>query len=165
MKESDFYPAGAYSDPNAPYNECEPPEIELDVTVEETLVRSASIVTKKAWYVRDEEGYTELEADGLDAHEEYEKDNSLLSITICDAHEEIARLREEAERRQRQLEEHYGVKHGCIPGVWLPEHRTEWYSTMRRLLIEARDRVRDLKRIEAGLDGWEHSDIDVWLDD
>ena len=40
MSDRDYYPAGAYSDPNAPYNQCEPPEIDLEVKVTETLVKN-----------------------------------------------------------------------------------------------------------------------------
>ena len=37
MKERDYYPAGAYNDQNAPYNQCDAPEKIFPVTVEVTL--------------------------------------------------------------------------------------------------------------------------------
>jgi hypothetical protein len=167
MKESDYYPAGAYSDPNAPYNQCEPPEIELDVTVSETLTRASSIVTNNAYYVTDEEGYTELNTENFSPVSDYEEQNDLLSIVIFKAKEEITKLREEAEREQLKLEDHFGVRHNTIPGYYLPEipeSERSFHVNRRKLLGEAMNRVNYLKALEAGLDGWEHDDIEVELD-
>ena len=168
MSDRDYYPAGAYSDPNAPYNQCEPPEIELEVTVTETLVKNTAIITNNAWYVTDEEGWTGLEKDNLNEREEYEQQNDLLSVTICKAKEEITKLREEAERQQRKLEEHYGVRHNTIPGYYLPdipESERAFHINRRKILGEAMDRVNYLKALEDSLDGWEHEEIEVELDD
>lgn len=45
MSEADYYPAGAYLDPSAPYNEAVIPEKEFDITVSQTLSKTASITT------------------------------------------------------------------------------------------------------------------------
>ena len=45
MSEADFYPAGAYSDPSAPYNQVDVPEKEFDVTCTQTLSRTVSVLT------------------------------------------------------------------------------------------------------------------------
>ena len=45
MSEADYYPAGAYNDPNAPYNEIEIPEHDFEVTVSQTLSRTVTITT------------------------------------------------------------------------------------------------------------------------
>lgn len=45
MSEVDYYPAGAYRDPNAPYNQVDVPEKEFDVTCSQSLSRTATIWT------------------------------------------------------------------------------------------------------------------------
>lgn len=45
MHERDYYPAGAYEDPNAPYNEIVVPERDFDVDVEVVLHKNAIPVT------------------------------------------------------------------------------------------------------------------------
>lgn len=158
MRESGYYPPGAEFDPSAPYNEVEPPEIDLGVTVYETLTKETSVITNNAYYVTDEEGWSGLETGNFKPIEEYQEQNELLSIVIAKAKEEITKLREEAESNQRKLEEHYGVRHGCIPGG---SANDEELMKMRKFLWKSSERVRQLKALEEGLDGWEHEDIDV----
>lgn len=55
MGPADYYPAGAYNDPNAPYNQVEPPEIEAEVNMSFTLERIATITTDEVWW--DEDGW------------------------------------------------------------------------------------------------------------
>ena len=45
MRDRDYYPAGAYDDPNAPYNEAEVPEKEFEITCTQTLSKSVVVVT------------------------------------------------------------------------------------------------------------------------
>lgn len=45
MSEADFYPAGAYRDPSAPYNQVDTPEKEFEVTCCQVLSRTVTIVT------------------------------------------------------------------------------------------------------------------------
>ena len=45
MKESDYYPAGAYSDPNAPYNQVDAPDKDFDVTCCQTLSNTVTVTT------------------------------------------------------------------------------------------------------------------------
>jgi hypothetical protein len=45
MSEADYYPAGAYRDPNAPYNQVDVPEKEFDVTCSQSLSRTATVWT------------------------------------------------------------------------------------------------------------------------
>lgn len=164
MRESGYYPPGAEFDPNAPWNQSEPPEIDIEVTVKETLSKDTSVVTNNAWYVTDEEGCRYLEDENFCPTDEYEKQNDLLSVVIAKAREEITKLRIEAEKQQRKLEAHYGVRHGCIPGYYLPdipENERWWHIKRREQLCEASKRVRQLKALEDGLDGWEQEDIEV----
>lgn len=56
MRDSDYYPAGAYNDPNAPYNEpSEPEPICVKVWVNINLIREAEVDTTNYSEERDEE--------------------------------------------------------------------------------------------------------------
>lgn len=59
MMESGYYPPGAEFDPNAPYNQVEPEEIEVEVTVSVTLSKTFKITTTnyEVDEGRDENGY------------------------------------------------------------------------------------------------------------
>ena len=57
MRDSDYYPAGAYNDPNAPYNEVELPDIEVSCEVSITLTKKdAPVFTDNYIYNGDEYG-------------------------------------------------------------------------------------------------------------
>ena len=45
MIESGYFPPGAEFDPNAPYNQSEPEEIEVEVVINQTLSKSTKILT------------------------------------------------------------------------------------------------------------------------
>ena len=45
MRDSDYYPAGAAHDPNAPWNQVDPPEVDFDITVSITIERECTITT------------------------------------------------------------------------------------------------------------------------
>ena len=45
MIESGYFPPGAEHDPDAPYNQPEPEEIEVEVVISQTLSRSTKIIT------------------------------------------------------------------------------------------------------------------------
>lgn len=54
MRDSDYYPAGAWSDPSAPYNEVDVPEKEFDVTCSQSLSKTVTVVTNN--YIPGAEG-------------------------------------------------------------------------------------------------------------
>lgn len=58
MRDRDYYPAGAYNDPNAPYNQVDVPEKEFEITCSQSLSTTVSIFTSNYVYTRDcdEEG-------------------------------------------------------------------------------------------------------------
>lgn len=63
MSEADFYPAGAYRDPSAPYNQSDIPEEEFEVTCSQSLSRTTTVYTSNyipgasgVDYERDDEG-------------------------------------------------------------------------------------------------------------
>ena len=70
--ESAYYPAGAYNDPNAPWNQSEPPERDFDVTVRTTLVKD-DIITTSAYQPEydEEDGVTYANTDDVDWKDEY----------------------------------------------------------------------------------------------
>lgn len=45
MRDSDFYPAGAAKDPNAPYNSTDTPEKDFDIEVNVTLTKNCTVTT------------------------------------------------------------------------------------------------------------------------
>lgn len=45
MSEADYYPAGAYLDPSAPYNEVSVPEKTFDMVISQTLSKSVEVLT------------------------------------------------------------------------------------------------------------------------
>ena len=68
MRMSDYYPAGAYNDTNAPYNEVELPDIEVSCEVSITLTKNdAPVFTDN--YVNDGDEYGD-EYDVLDSYSE-----------------------------------------------------------------------------------------------
>ena len=76
MSERDYYPAGAYDDPNAPYNEVEVPEKDFEIDVEFVMRTSVTVTTNNSVpSYPDEEGYVEP-ADTSDTNWEDAYDNS-----------------------------------------------------------------------------------------
>ena len=56
MRDADYYPAGAYSDPNAPYNEpADPDPIEVECEVSVTLQKTITVETDNYTLDFDEE--------------------------------------------------------------------------------------------------------------
>ena len=67
MSEADYYPAGAYNDPRAPYNEVDIPERDFEVTISQTLSRTVTIVTDDYYPEYDEEdGHTYANTENTD---------------------------------------------------------------------------------------------------
>lgn len=69
MRDCDYYPAGAYNDPNAPYNEVELPDIEVSCEVSITLTKKdAPVFTDNYIVALVDEGYKGYEV--LDSYQE-----------------------------------------------------------------------------------------------
>lgn len=56
--ERDYYPPGAYNDPDAPYNQRETPEVEVEAEV--TVLMKGTFVISTDQYCEDEDGDREL---------------------------------------------------------------------------------------------------------
>ena len=54
MRDRDYYPAGAYSDPNAPFNQHDPDPIEVSIGVTVTLTHETTVETTN--YANGEDG-------------------------------------------------------------------------------------------------------------
>lgn len=158
---SGFYPPGAEYDPNAPYNQSEPPETEVELTATEIMTKTISVYTNKVWRVYDEEGYGSYESDGFSPRETWDEQTDSLPITLNKALEEITALRKEAEAHQLKLEAHYGVRHNTIPGAYHPDAEQ---LKMRELLWKAMERIRHLEALEEALAGWESNEREVEFD-
>lgn len=107
MKEKDFYPAGAYKDPNAPWNEEEEnAEIEVDVEVAISLSHSnVPIYTtdyiKEIWEDWDRDGDEVIHSGGVDYNFDdtnFEKEYLENKISI------IELLKDFASRLQKELD-------------------------------------------------------------
>ena len=114
MSERDYYPAGAYDDPNAPWNEHEPDVKEFDCSVSVTLAQVLPIGTQN--YTEyppereadDEGGYITIpggiDTDDVDWREEYEAQCMQLDVlleTMADYLERIANG-EQLDARERK---------------------------------------------------------------
>ena len=71
MRDSDYYPAGAYNDPNAPYNEVVISEEEFDVEVVVTMAKTTIVVTDDYNPQYDEEDGYWKDTDNTDWNEAY----------------------------------------------------------------------------------------------
>lgn len=67
MKDSDYYPAGTYLDPDAPYNEPYIPEKDFDVCISQSLSKSTTISTNQYQPEYEEEtGHTYANTENTD---------------------------------------------------------------------------------------------------
>ena len=64
MRDSDYYPNGAYNDPNAPYNQVDSEPVEVEVTISQSLSRSTTI-TVTDYTAEEWEDYEPDEEDGF----------------------------------------------------------------------------------------------------
>lgn len=87
MSEADYYPAGAYSDPNAPYNEPIIPERDFDIDVEFVISKTVTVTTND--YVPeydDEDGRENANTENTDWEEAYDNSGHL---TIAEMLQEL----------------------------------------------------------------------------
>lgn len=72
MRDRDYYPAGAYNDPNAPYNDVTNEPYEFDCIITQTVQKYVGVETKSYnMEVDEEDGHVYREPDGADWDEEY----------------------------------------------------------------------------------------------
>ena len=87
MSEADYYPAGSYSDPNAPYNEPVIPERDFDIDVEFVMSKSVTVTTNDyAPEYDDEDGRENANTENTDWEEAYDNSGHL---TIAEMLQEL----------------------------------------------------------------------------
>jgi hypothetical protein len=87
MSEADYYPAGAYSDPNAPYNEPIIPERDFDIDVEFVMSKTVTVTTNDyAPEYDDEDGRENANTENTDWEEAYDNSGHL---TIAEMLQEL----------------------------------------------------------------------------
>ena len=78
MIESGYYPPGAEFDPNAPYNQVDPPKQEFEVTITQTISKTLPIWTDQYNYIceRDEDGgFVDYDTSDTNWHDVYAEDH------------------------------------------------------------------------------------------
>ena len=87
MSEADYYPAGAYSDPNAPYNEPVIPERDFDIDVEFVMSMTVTVTTNDyAPEYDDEDGREYANTENTDWEKAYDNSGHL---TIAEMLQEL----------------------------------------------------------------------------
>lgn len=87
MSEADYYPAGAYNDPNAPYNEPIIPERDFDIDVEFVMSKTVTVTTNDyAPEYDDEDGRENANTKNTDWEEAYDNSGHL---TIAEMLQEL----------------------------------------------------------------------------
>ena len=72
MRDRDYYPAGAWLDPDAPYNDVPTEPCEFDCIITQTVQKYVGVCTQSYnMYVDEEDGRVYREPDGVDWDEEY----------------------------------------------------------------------------------------------
>ena len=139
MRASDYYPAGAYSDPNAPYNEVEVPERDFDVDVTETLTRTATVTTRKYCPEFDEEdGHTYANTDDTNWEEVYNENFMPLSKLMEEMKKEAQLFIADIEQRIKECKQN--------------ESQQKFNLALHR---------NRLKALCENMDGWEQADLEV----
>lgn len=119
MSEADFYPAGAYNDPSAPYNEPLIPEKEFEVTCSQSLSKTVTVTTSNyipgasgVDYESDDEGgccavewYDPDDTSDTDWDEEYHDNDhytplQLISLFKQHLENELARMEDVKDSRR-----------------------------------------------------------------
>lgn len=112
MRDRDYYPAGAYNDPNAPYNEVTVPDHDFDVDVTVTLSNSTTVTTNDYMPDIDEEdGRMYRDTSGTDWEKAYEES----CFTIPQMLEELKALLEEklADPNCKKKTRYENMLHDC----------------------------------------------------
>ena len=115
MRESDYYPAGAYNDPNAPYNQSENVEKDFDIIVTHTLTKNVRLYTKD--YIElDDDDY--IDTSEVDWDTEFDNQHydipQLLEILESMVDKEIKEIGEPTTRgMQRKLKRLQDIKEDC----------------------------------------------------
>lgn len=117
MREEDYYPAGAYDDPRAPYNEIEIPEKVFDVSISQTLYKNDISVETNDYIPEycEESGHTYADTSETDWRKVYDNDRHYTPLEL------IATLKQMCEE---MLE--FGVMRTDFRIEWLVRECSGW---------------------------------------
>lgn len=104
MRESGYYPPGAEFDPNAPYNQVDPPEQEFEITITQTLSKSLSVFTDQYNFIcdMDEDGVsTEYDTSDTNWYDVY-AENHHTPLQLIALFKRMLEQKEEIPERLRQ---------------------------------------------------------------
>ena len=131
MSEKDYYPAGAYNDPDAPWNQEDVPEKEFEITCSQSLSRTATVWTDN--YIPGASG-CDYEPDGEGGYcacgyhdpddtsdtnwsEEYSENGHYTPLEL------IEKYKEELSEALKKLEEYGKSLHSKKPYWWIQRKR------------------------------------------
>ena len=107
MSERDYYPPGAYDDPNAPFNEVVPPERDFDVTVSQTLSKRTTLTTSNYLpEVDEEDGRTYPNTEYTDWKRAYQ-DASYTPLALITKFKELMEIALKNDRVPKNLQHTY----------------------------------------------------------
>lgn len=104
MRESGYYPPGAEFDPNAPYNQVDPPEQDFEITIIQTLSKTLSVSTDQydCIHDKDEEGeYINYDTSNTCWEDVYEEDHHT-PLQLIELFKRMLELKEEIPESLRQ---------------------------------------------------------------
>ena len=133
--ESGYYPLGAEHDPNAPYNQVDPPEMEFKVTAtfsvdKEVTVRTSDYVTEEDW------------DDDMGKYESIDTSNTNWIAAYQEQHESIEDLL-------------------CAFKELLDEHITTMINDMQCHIEIDKARLKRFQYLKSECEGWVTHDFEV----
>lgn len=112
MRDSDYYPAGAYNDPNAPYNWPENDPKPFDCFVSQTLSKTSEVYTDQYIAEDDGEGYVDYDLCEVDWVNEYHENDHYTPIQLIELYKkeletklELAESKKEKKWIEHMIEE------------------------------------------------------------
>ena len=131
MSEKDYYPAGSYSDPSAPWNEPVVPEKEFEITCSQSLSRTATVWTDNyipgasgCDYEPDDEGgycacgyHDPDDTSDTNWGEEYSENGHYTPLEL------IEKYKDELSEALKKLEEYGKSLHSKKPYWWMQRKR------------------------------------------
>lgn len=109
MRDRDYYPAGAYDDPNAPYNEVSVPEEDFDVVISQTLSKTTTVTTDSYNpYFDEEDGHVYADTENTNWSEEYSRNDHYTPLELIELfkkHLEAELAKAEDAREKEKLQD------------------------------------------------------------
>lgn len=131
MSGADYYPAGAYSDPNAPYNQEDVPDMDFEITCSQSLSKTVTVTTNNyipgasgCDYEPDDEGgycavpyHDDPDTSDTNWSQEYDENGHHTPLEL------IEKYKEELSEALKKLEEYGKSLHPKKPYWWIQRKR------------------------------------------